>query len=194
MMTKSATTNVTALLSNTPLSAQGERTRIVQEAQGGFQEIVPWAPDGLKPLTTAPELSEGRDLPFAQRQSLSGQDQVFSMGVRVPDLDWWIVQEVTVPEASKALTEYTRVSFFIAALIALVLGLLFGAIWWRTMGQNTKRQAATFRALAQELEAQRNFLIPSTTPSRTSSRSKPSGTWPAPTRLWPRAWAERRRK
>ena len=158
MMTKSATTNVTALLSNTPLSAQGERTRIVQEAQGGFQEIVPWAPDGLKPLTTAPELSESRDFPFAQRQSLSGQDQVFSMGVRVPDLDWWIVQEVTVPEASKALTEYTRVSFFIAALIALVLGLLFGAIWWRTMGQNTKRQAATFRALAQELEAQRNFL------------------------------------
>lgn len=157
LMTKSATANITSLLSNTPLSARGERTRIVQEAQEGLQEIVPWSPDGLKALTSM-RPDEIQDLPFAQRRALGRQEEVFSVGMRVPDLDWWIVQEVTVPEASKTLTVYTRMSIFIAALIALVLCLLFGALWWRTMGRNTKRQAATFQALARELEAQRNFL------------------------------------
>jgi PAS domain S-box-containing protein len=40
----------------------------------------------------------------------------------------------------------------------MVLSLLFGAVWWRTMGQNHKRIAGEFRSLAQELEQQRNFL------------------------------------
>ncbi len=158
MMTKSATTNVNALLSNTPLSARGERTRIVQESQGQFQEVVPWTPNGLKTLPTPPGLEESQNFSFATRQSLGGQDTVFSLGIRVPELNWWMVQEVAVADASKGLQDYSRLSMFIAALIALVLCLLFGAIWWRTMGQNNKRLAATFQALALELEQQRNFL------------------------------------
>lgn len=158
MMTKSATTNANALLSNTPLSARGERTRIIQESQDRFQEVVPWTPDGLKTLPAPPALDDAQNFPFAKRQALGGQDDVFSLGVRVPELGWWMVQEVAVSDASKGLQDYSRLSMFIAALIALVLCLLFGAIWWRTMGQNNKRLAATFQALALELEQQRNFL------------------------------------
>ena len=158
MLTKSAGTTVTSLLSNTPLSAKGERTRIMQMAGDGFFEIVPWNPDGLLPLASPPELSPNQSLGFAKRGSLDGRSTVFSMGKRIADLDLWMVQEVDVQDATRGLKDYTRVSVLIAGLIAMVLSLLFGAIWWRTMGQNQRRIAGEFRALAHELEQQRNFL------------------------------------
>ena len=158
MLTKSAGTTVTSLLSNTPLSAKGERTRIMQMAGDGFFEIVPWNPDGLLPLASPPELSSNQSLGFAKRSSLDGRNPVFSMGKRVADLNLWMVQEVDVQDATKGLQDYTRVSVLIAGLIAMVLSLLFGAIWWRTMGQNQRRIAGEFQALAHELEQQRNFL------------------------------------
>lgn len=158
MLTKSAGTTVTALVSNTPLSAKGERTRLMQLTESGFQEIVPWKPEGAVALAAAPELQSDRSLGFAKRDSLGGQTPVFSLGIKVPDLDLWMVQEVDVQDATKSLQDYTRISVLIAGLIAMVLSLLFGAIWWRTLGQNQKRIAGEFQHLAQELEQQRNFL------------------------------------
>jgi len=158
MLTKSAGTTFTSLLSNTPLSAKGERTRVMQMSDGALQEIVPWTPDGIANLANPPELDASQKLGFDQRNSLGGQDNVFSLGAKVPDLDLWIVQEVNVQDASKGLQEYTRISLLIASLIAMVLSLIFGAAWWRTIGQTQKRIAGKFQGLAQELEQQRNFL------------------------------------
>ncbi|HCU69048.1 MAG TPA: histidine kinase [Desulfomicrobium sp.] len=158
MLTKSAGTTVTALVSNTPMSAKGERTRVMQRTEGGFQEIVPWKPEGTATLAAPPELQSDQSLGFAKRDSLGGQTPVFSLGVKIPDLDLWMVQEVDVQDATKSLQDYTRISVLIAGLIAMVLSLLFGAIWWRTLGQNQKRIAGEFQHLAQELEQQRNFL------------------------------------
>jgi len=158
MLTKSAGTTVTSLVSNTPMSAKGERTRVMQRTEGGFQEIVPWKPEGAASLAAPPELQSDQSLEFAKRDSLGGQTPVFSLGVKIPDLDLWMVQEVDVQDATKSLQDYTRISVLIAGLIAMVLSLLFGAIWWRTLGQNQKRIAGEFQNLAQELEQQRNFL------------------------------------
>jgi PAS domain S-box-containing protein len=158
LLTKSAGTTVTSLLSNTPLSAKGERTRIMQMTENGFEEIVPWSPGAIASLAAPPELDSGQRLEFAKRSSLGGQVPVFSLGVKIPDLDLWVVQEVDTRDAGKDLQEYTRISLLIAGLIVMVLSLLFGAAWWRTMGQNHKRIAARFQGLAQELEQQRNFL------------------------------------
>ena len=158
MLTKSAGTTITALLSNTPHSTSGERTRIMQMTESGFQEIVPWSPGGITPIASPPELDSNQRLGFDQRGSLGGQTPVFSLGVKLADLDLWIVQEVDTQNATKGLQEYTRISVLIAGLIAMVTSLLFGAVWWRTIGQNHKRIAGEFQALAQELEQQRNFL------------------------------------
>ena len=158
MLTKSATMTITSLLSNTPLSASGERTRIMQMTETGFQEIVPWNPGGIASIASPPELDSSRRLGFANRNSLGSQTPVFSLGVKIPDLDLWIVQEVDTANATKGLQEYTRISVLIAGLIAMVTSLLFGALWWRTMGKSHKRIAREFQALAQELEQQRNFL------------------------------------
>jgi len=158
LLTKSAGTTITALLSNTPLSTKGERTRIMQMTDTGFEEIVPWTPGGITALAAPPELNSSQRLEFSQRNGLGGQTPVFSLGAKIPDLDLWVVQEVDVRDATKDLQGYTRVSVLIAGLIAMVLSLLFGAIWWRTMGQSHKRIADEFQGLAQELEQQRNFL------------------------------------
>jgi PAS domain S-box-containing protein len=158
MLTKSAGTTITSLLSNTPLSTSGERTRIMQMTEAGFQEIVPWSPGGIAHLSSPPELDSGQRLGFDKRNSLGAQTPVFSLGVKVPDLDLWVVQEVDTRSATQGLQEYTRISLLIAGLIAMVTSLLFGAVWWRTIGQSHKRIAGRFQTLAQELEQQRNFL------------------------------------
>lgn len=158
MLTKSAGTTITGLLSNTPQSSSGERTRIMQTTESGFQEIVPWSPGGIASIAAPPELDSNQHLGFAQRNSLGGQIPVFSLGVKLPELDLWIVQEVDTRSATKGLQEYTRISVIIAGLIAMVTSLLFGAMWWRTIGQNHKRIAGNFQSLALELEQQRNFL------------------------------------
>lgn len=158
MLTKSATTNITALLSNTPLSAKGERTRIVQLSGTDYQEVVPWSPGGLVAVSQLPELDSAHNFGFSERSTLGGQTPVYSFGVKIPELDLWLVQEVDKRDASKGLNEFTRISFLIAGLIALVISLFFGAFWWRTIGQSHKRIAAKFQTLAHELEQQRNFL------------------------------------
>ncbi|MDP3429072.1 MAG: hypothetical protein Q8R89_01930, partial [Desulfomicrobium sp.] len=109
MLTKSAAMTITSLLSNTPLSASGERTRIMQMTETGFQEIVPWSPGGIAPIASPPELDSARRLGFANRNSLGGQTPVFSLGVKLPDIDLWIVQEVDTGNATKGLQEYTRI-------------------------------------------------------------------------------------
>lgn len=156
MLTKSANTAVTSVLSNTPLSASGERTRIMQTAGTGFQEIVPWQPGGTTPLVMPLPLNDAKELPFARRGGANGE--VYSLGVKLPDMDIWIVQEVDAREATRTLHQYARVSVLIATLIALAISLLFGLIWWRTMGRKHRDTAERFRTLAQELEKQRNFL------------------------------------
>lgn len=158
LMTKSATTTITALLSNTPLSARGERTRIMQMTETGFQEVVPWTPGGLATISLPPELGQDQSLDFDLRPGLGGQTRVYSLGVKIPALDMWIVQEIDAGVAMTSLQEYTRISILIAVLIALALSLLFGAFWWRTMGQKQKLVAARFETLAGQLEQQRNFL------------------------------------
>ncbi|NLW82256.1 MAG: PAS domain-containing protein [Desulfovibrionales bacterium] len=158
MLTKSATTNISAMLSNSPLATKGERTRLMQMTEVGFQEIVPWSPGGMVPLNAPPELEPDQRMKFAKRAALSGQNPVFSLGTKVPELDLWVVQEVDAHDAAKGVQEYSRISILIAALIAMVASLLFGVVWWRTMGQNQTRRAHQFQQLATELEQQRNFL------------------------------------
>ena len=78
-------------------------------------------------------LNDAKELPFARRGGANGE--VYSLGVKLPDLDIWIVQEVDAREATRTLQQYARVSVLIATLIALAISLLFGLIWWRTMGR-----------------------------------------------------------
>lgn len=158
MMTRSATVNINNLLSNTALSAKGERTRLVQLTDTIYQEVLPWTPNGLTQLAAPPEFNSAQKLAFGKRDGLGGQAQVYSLGVKVPELDWWVVQEVNVQDAARNLQNYARTAIFIAILIALVFCLLFGVIWWRTLGRNNERIATELKDLAQELERQRNFL------------------------------------
>lgn len=158
LLTKSAGTTVTSLLSNTPLSAKGERTRLMQMTDTELQELVPWTPGGINTLDASLFLDDKKNFPFAERAGLGGQHPVYSLGIKLTEPDIWVVQEVNAADATKSLQEYTRISILIAGLISLALSLLFGLAWWRTIGKKQKRVAVQFQNLAKNLEEQRNFL------------------------------------
>lgn len=158
LLTKSAGTTITSLLSNTPLSAKGERTRFMQMTDTGLQELVPWAPEGTKALDASLFLDNKENFSFAKRNGLGGQHTVYSLGIKLKKPDLWVVQEVNAADATRGLQEYARISILIAGLIALALSLLFGLAWWRTIGKKQNRVAVQFQNLAKDLEEQRNFL------------------------------------
>ncbi len=157
-LTKVVSSKINELLSASTLVAKGERIRLVQNSPNGQEELAPWIPGELTTINPALPLKEQEQLPFAERIDLSGQKKVFSLGIKVPELNWWIIQEAESSAAMAPLTDYRRIAISIATLTGLLLSISLGAFWWRLVGVNNRKQADEFRKLARRIEEQRQFL------------------------------------
>ncbi|WP_285907338.1 HD domain-containing phosphohydrolase [Pseudodesulfovibrio pelocollis] len=159
MMTRQVTGKVTELLSNSALSAKGERTRLMQRAEGGYREVTPWTAEGFTDVTARLELDEAGDLPFGARESLSDRDQpVFSLGVRVEGPQWWVVQEADHAAAMAPIENFSRTVTIVAGLGILTALLIAGLAWWVLAGVQSQRIAQEFQALAALIDEQKRFI------------------------------------
>jgi len=159
MLGKAVSDKINELLTTTALMGEGERTRLIQEDGNGFQEIVPWLPKEMNRLPKNHEFKLDVDrLPFAVRQARTDSKTAYSYGKKVPELDWWIIQESDYRIARKSLNNFIRMSVGIAALMVLICSTLLGAIWWRLIGMENRRSAQRFKRLADAIEKQRRLL------------------------------------
>lgn len=157
MLSKTVTDKVNELLAKSPLMGEGERTRLVQRDNGQLQEIIPWIPGELKPLAQ-PMTFAADTLPFDVRPSLTESRRAYAFGCRVPELDWWIVQEADYRIARKSIRNYTRFMSIMGVLLVLVCSTSLGAIWWRLVGIENQKSARRFKALADRIDQQRRLL------------------------------------
>ncbi len=157
MLSKIVAQKMDELLAVSPLFQEGERARLVQVDDGVFHEIVPWAPSGLLEIE-AIELNDQGRMAYGVRRSVQGDTMVYSLGQKVPELDWWVVQETDYESANGPLRQYRRSFVAIAVLGLVALVLLLGAAWWRLIGVENKKIAVTFKELAGQIENQRQFL------------------------------------
>lgn len=158
LLSKAVSDRMGELSSGNRLIEKGESIRLVQKAPGGYEEIVPWLPGGLRPVGVPLALDEGQRLAFAERTSLSGDKQVYAVGLPVPDMNWWIIAEADYDVAREGLRSERRVLISIAALVILIFSITFGAIWVKLVGNQDRRVAQYFEGMAQRIENQRQLL------------------------------------
>jgi PAS domain S-box-containing protein len=158
-LTKAVSNKINELLTASALMGEGERTRLIQKSDQQFQEIVPWLPGEMTPLSNGAQFDFNADiLPFAVRDGRTDSRTAYSFGKKVPHLSWWILQESDYRTARKAQRNFARMSVGIAALMVLICTTLLGALWWRLVGIEQRRCARRFKRLANEIETQRRLL------------------------------------
>ena len=159
MLGKAVSDKINQLLSTSPLMGEGERTRLIQKSEKGFQEIVPWLPGEMNALANSRAFNFDADvMPFAVRYSRTDSLTAYSYGKKVQELGWWIIQESDYKIARKSLRNFIRLSAGIAVLLVLICTSLMGAVWWRLVGIENRRSAQRFKRLADEIEKQRRLL------------------------------------
>jgi len=157
MLTRNVTDKVNALLTKLPLMGEGERTRLIQKVGGELQEILPWMPGKLARLNGPMGLTTD-SLPFGVRNSLTESLRAYSLGRKVPELDWWIVQEADYHIARTGLRSYTRFMIIMGGLLVLTCAACLGAVWWRLVGIENLKSARRFEELADRIDQQRRLL------------------------------------
>jgi len=157
ILSKAVTNKLNDLIAKQPLAHEGERVRLVQHNGVHFEEIAPWTAKGVReiePLAFNPSM----DIAFGARPSLEGHHRVYSAGKKVPELDWWVVQEADFALTNAPLMRYTKVSVSLVALVVIALALLLGGAWWVLIGVENRKVAEKFRLLAEQIETQHQFL------------------------------------
>ncbi|MBG0789672.1 MAG: PAS domain-containing protein [Desulfovibrionaceae bacterium] len=159
MMTRQVSGKITELLSNSPLAGKGEKTKLMQKAGPGFREVTPWTSEGFLDIASPVKIDENGHLPFAVRPSLSDDARrVYSLGVRIPGPEWWLVQEVDYAEAMRPINDFKRTVYIVAGLGILTAFLVAGLAWWILTGVQSQRIATQFKALAAKIEEQKRFI------------------------------------
>ncbi len=156
ILSRPVSEKVSELAAKSPLLAAGHRTRLIQKTSQGFEEIIPWLPNPIRPLPITIKSQKG--LPFSERTGLDGEQRVYSQGKRVPGTDLWVVQEVDFHTARIPLTRYQQISISLVALISVLFLLGLGALWWRFVGSANQKLAAQFRLLGNQIEEQRQLI------------------------------------
>ncbi|EGB14488.1 metal-dependent phosphohydrolase with PAS/PAC sensor [Pseudodesulfovibrio mercurii] len=159
MMTRQISGKITELLSNSPLAAKGEKTRLMQKSGAGYREVAPWTADGFLDVPFPIEIGENGHIPFGLRPSIEdGDARVYSLGVRIPGPAWWLVQEIDYDQAMRPVVEFRRTVYTVAGLGILTALLIAGLAWWILTGVQSQRIAEQFRALATRIEEQKLFI------------------------------------
>jgi len=159
MMTRQVTGKITELLSNSAISAEGERTRLMQKENGHYVEILPWTSEGLAKVTTKLDFTGEGGVAFAVRSNLvNSKQKVYSLGVKLGLLDWWIVQEDNYRIAREPVESYTRTVYIVAAAAILIVFLCAGLIWWILIGLQSQRTAKEYEDLACKIDDQKRFI------------------------------------
>jgi len=157
LLTKFTGEHLKSLGSNRLLE-KGERTRLLQKVDGGYQEVVPWLPEQLQQINAPLDLDANSQLPFAIRPSLAREAKAYSLGVPVVGPDWWVIVEADYDISREQLRGQQKALMSIAALLVLVFAAAFGAFWATFVGQQERKVSKHFEQLAQEIEKQRQLL------------------------------------
>ncbi|TNF49190.1 MAG: PAS domain S-box protein [Deltaproteobacteria bacterium] len=157
MLTKVVGERINEMHTNSLLE-KGERARLVQAVDDGYEEIVPWLPGKIQRIGTSLVLDHEEPLAFAIRSSLAGSTRAYSLGLPIADADMWIIVEADYEVARDALRGQQKALLSIAALLIVSFAVTFGAVWALLIGNQERKVARHFESLAEEIEKQRQLL------------------------------------
>ncbi len=158
MLSKQVTGKISEFVATSPLASASMQTRIVQRtAAAEMEEATPWLAEGLRNIALDAPVA-GQNIPFAARPAVTGDGLAYSSAIKVPSLDWWIMQETSYAAARTELAMHSQTIITIATLVTLAVALLVGGLWWFLVGVENKREAQEFKALADTINDQKVLL------------------------------------
>lgn len=158
MLSKIVTARLSDFLVSSPLVDKNMRAFIIQRNKDVFQAIDPSKPsDSLIALTPDFMPADVENLPFEVRAGVNG-NKVYSLAVKVPNIEWWLLQEVDYDLARAELNSYTKTAIGIGILASLVVILVVSALWWRLVGREQKEIAHKVTGLLTYIEEQKLLL------------------------------------
>ncbi len=164
-------TPAAALLISTPVTAQIARflARDMRQAETARPRLVQQHGDALEELRVESgqpmmvkdgslPLDATGNMPFAHRPALDGKEEVYSMGMRVPGLDWWLTAEIPADEINSLLRTQAWMIYSIGALVGFGVVLLLALLWWIVVGREQRAVAERFQALYTVIKQQKQLL------------------------------------
>lgn len=137
------------------------RPHILQNHNGLWEEVqvhspvpVPLDADIAKSLS----LKEDGSLPFGLRPGLDGRTEVYSLGSKVSEMDWWVILEVPADVVHGELKTLGWMIFGIGALISLGVVLGLALLWWVLVGHQQRIIAQRFENLYTLINRQKTLL------------------------------------
>lgn len=162
---------VAAVLLTTPVTGQiaqflarnfhqGEHAQphIVQKTDTAFACLLLQSPNPVPIEAASFPLNATGSLPFGLRMSLSSGQQVYSLGSKVPELDWWIVQEVPAAEVHAKLESQALQIYGLGLLASVGFILVLALLWWVVIGRQQRAIAERLQSLYALIQRQKCLL------------------------------------
>ncbi|WP_343564988.1 HD-GYP domain-containing protein [Kiloniella sp. b19] len=159
LLTFPVTTQIAEFLAPHPLDQEGESFRLVQQNGDMFQELAPQKLPNIQTLNQEVISLRGDQVfGFGLRTSLTSDQQVYQTGAYILDDLMWVVLEKDKDLAEQELNNFNTVVVALAVLIILIVSALFVAFWWRLSSEHHAQMHNQFKALAQKINQQKQFL------------------------------------
>lgn len=158
LLSKPVTGDLARFLARDLRQADVAKPHLVQRRGDALEEILV---RGSAPLTLDKHLlpfAKTGALPFARRTGLDGGSPVYSLGGKIPGLDWWLVLEVPAETVDARLRTQAWMIFGIGGLIGLGVTLLLALLWWIVVGREQRAVARRFEALYRVIKQQKQLL------------------------------------
>lgn len=97
-------------------------------------------------------------LPFAQRRAVDGDRDVYSLALRIPGLNWTLVQEVPAKVVDGQLQSAFNVIYGMGLLLCLGVLLMLALVWWVMVGREQRSVAQRFEKLYNVIRQQKHLL------------------------------------
>ncbi len=152
---------VTGQIANFTSRGSGASHREIQsnilQFDGKQWEVI--RPDSTQALPSGFELAKDtKALPFAKRIAVSGKDEVYSVGMLVPNIGWVVVEELPAHIVDTQLNRAFNLVYGAGAFLCLSVLLMLALVWWIMIGREQRSVAEKFRKLYQVIRQQKHLL------------------------------------
>lgn len=158
ILSRIVTPRIAEFLKASPMDTYKLSTYLVQynEQNDSFELVSPNS-NNMQALATGMIERDTEHLDFARSMGVMNRD-VYSLGVKVPGINWWIIQEIDYNEARAELDHYIRAAVGITILLSLVLILAVTGMWWWLVGNEQRKIAGRVQNLLVYIEDQKQLL------------------------------------
>lgn len=131
--------------------------RILQRTAQGWQ-IASLQGVSAVAASNVPERNAEGHIAFALRKSMLGAVDVYSLGVRVPDSEWWVMASVPAETLQASLRTRALTIGLMGLLVSVVFALLLPLFWWFFVGRHQHTVAKHFRSMYITIDKQKQLL------------------------------------